>query len=131
MRRESQLWFEQARKDLEVAKQNLENEAYYLVAFLCQQVVEKSLKAFFIERNKESPGTTHSLIHLASKCGVPEEFFDFLKELAPEFVATRYPDIADESPFKLYSKKKVEGYIEHTEELFTWIEDQMKKSSKK
>ena len=38
------VWLAQAEKDLEMAEKLYESEQYYLVAFLCQQSVEKALK---------------------------------------------------------------------------------------
>jgi HEPN domain-containing protein len=57
---------------------------------------------------------------------VPERFFEFLKLLAPEFITTRYPDVADEAPYKLYSRERIENYLKKTEELLEWVESQIK-----
>jgi len=48
MRKEAERWWQQALRDLQSAEKNLEAEEYYLVAFLCQQAAEKSLKASMI-----------------------------------------------------------------------------------
>lgn len=126
MRPESALWLEQARKDLEVAGKNHDSSEYYAAVFFCQQAVEKALKSVFIERQRSSPGTTHSLVFLASKAGVPEEHMAFLQDISPEFVATRYPDVADEAPYKLYNEKKSATYLENAKRLFAWIDSQTK-----
>ena len=47
MRKEAENWWKQALKDFEVAGKNLEIDQYYIVAFLCQQAVEKGLKALY------------------------------------------------------------------------------------
>jgi HEPN domain-containing protein len=78
MRRETSLWLEQARKDFEVAEKNLNIDEYYVTAFFCRQAVEKALKAHYIEKLKESPGTTHSLVFLASETKCLRDFLNFL-----------------------------------------------------
>lgn len=127
MRPETRLWLEQGEKDLEVAKRNHANKDYYVSVFFCQQAVEKSLKALFIEKKKLSAGTTHSLVYLGKEVEVPRKHFSLLQDLAPEFVATRYPDIADEAPYLLYNKQKSENYLERSSELLKWIHQQIKK----
>jgi len=127
MREEVINLIEQAKKDLEVAEKNFNLEEYYISAFLCQQAVEKFLKAFFIVKKGKSSGPTHSLIYLAKETGVPKDFYNFLGSLTPEFITTRYPDVAGDAPYKLYHKDKVSIYIAKAKELIEWLEEQMKK----
>jgi len=127
MRKESQNWLEQGEEDFDTAKLNHNFKKYYIAVFLCQQATEKSLKSLFIEKNKTTPGTTHSLMFLAKNTKVPEKFYDFLKRLTPEFVNTRYPDAAYETPGKIYSETISQNYINKTEELLKWIKLQIKK----
>ncbi len=72
MRKEVEIWLKQALKDFESAKKNLKIREYYLVAFLCQQAVEKGLKALFIHLHKKLPEKTHSLIYLGRKVKIPK-----------------------------------------------------------
>ena len=48
MRKEVEEWWKQALKDLDSTEKNLNIEEFYLTAFLCQQSVEKALKALYI-----------------------------------------------------------------------------------
>ena len=127
MRDEIKNLIEQANKDLEVAEKNFNIKEYYITAFLCQQSVEKYLKAFFIIKNGRSPGPTHSLIYLAKETMIPKDFYNFLGDLSPEFITTRYPDIAGTAPYKLYYLDKVKSYLIKSKELIKWIESQIKK----
>lgn len=45
-------WLRQSTTDFEVAKKNYLNKDYYVVAFFCQQAVEKALKLFLLKRIK-------------------------------------------------------------------------------
>ena len=127
MREEVSLWLEQGEADLIAAAKNLEIEQYYLVAFLCQQAAEKSLKALFIHKKSRSAGQTHSLIFLAKEVKIPKEYYELLQNLTPEFITTRYPDVAGEVPYKLYGKDKVKEYLKGTKQLLKWIKSQIKK----
>ena len=127
MRKEVLLWWEQAQKDLEVAEKNLKIEEYYVTAFFCQQAVEKALKALFILKMAKSPGQTHSLIYLGSGVGVPKELFGFLQILTPEFITTRYPDVVQEVPYKLYNNEIARSYLTNAKVLFKWIANQISK----
>lgn len=122
MRREIGWWWAQAEEDLDTARYNFAGAKYYAAAFFCQQAVEKALKALYMEQKREHPGSTHSLIHLARECGVPQEFHRFLKELTPEYVISRYPSAVAEVPARLYEKEFVEDYLQKSEEVLRWIE---------
>ena len=127
MRKEIENWWEQAKIDLKNAEVNLNQNIYYVCVFLCQQAVEKGLKSYFMIQRGESPGTTHSLIYLATSCHVPQEHIDFLVKLTPEFIATRYPDVADEIPARLYTEKTAQDILNQSKRVFVWLEKQIKK----
>jgi HEPN domain-containing protein len=126
MRQEIKHWWLQAQEDLDTAKYLAQGKKYYMSAFVCQQAVEKALKALYLLLHKKSSGPTHSLIHLASETKVPEKYFSYLRKLSPEFVITRYPDVSQEIPYKLYDKEKIEYYLVQTEDFFKWLKTQIK-----
>ncbi len=66
--KEANRWFEQALEDLKSAKILFENERYYLVCFISQQIVEKALKSV-IYFNKEDLVLGHSVKKLADWAG--------------------------------------------------------------
>ena len=43
-------WFNLAERDFSSAKKNFKKKIYYVSAFLCQQSVEKGLKALYIKK---------------------------------------------------------------------------------
>ena len=127
MRKEIKNLWEQAEKDLEVAGKNFKLKEYYVTAFFCQQSIEKSLKALFRIKKLMDSGKTHSLIYLAEETKIPKKFYSFLRNLTPEFIMTRYPDISEEVPFKLYDKKTTGSYLIKSKELIRWIKNQINK----
>jgi HEPN domain-containing protein len=104
MREEADLWWRQALEDLRSAEANLTIERYYLVAFLCHQAVERALKALHIQKLRESPGATHSLVLLGRRVGAPSSLFGNLRKLGPDFVVARYPNAAHGLPHELYDR---------------------------
>lgn len=127
MRKEAEDWWLQALKDLDSAQKNKDIREYHLTAFLCQQSVEKSLKALYIHRLRESPGTTHSLIFLGKKTGIPEEYHNGLRRLAPDFVITRYPNAAHAVPYELYDERIAAERIEIAKKVIEWVKKELKK----
>ncbi|MBS3169571.1 HEPN domain-containing protein [Candidatus Woesearchaeota archaeon] len=127
MRQEILNWWEQAGEDFKNAKLNYDGKAYYVAVFLCQQAVEKGLKAVFMIQKKESPGKTHSLVYLAKEIRVPKEFIDFLVSLTPEFVSTRYPDVSGEIPARLYTDGLAKEILKKTGGFMSWLGNQMRK----
>ena len=121
MRNEVGLWWKQANMDFDNAKKNMDIKAYYLVVFLCQQAVEKALKAYYFHVKKTGPGQTHSLIFLASEVKLPDRFMKFLRKLTPQFVNTRYPDAAYGSPSELYDQEIAQEYVKETQEVMEWL----------
>jgi len=125
VRKEAGRWWQQALKDLQSAEKNIQVEEYYLVAFLCQQAVEKGLKALYIDRLGESPGATHSLLFLGKKVEIPAEFLTFLRKMTPDFVLARYPDAADGLPYELYDRDIAKERLDFAKKVLEWIQGQL------
>ena len=127
MRKEAENWYKQALKDFDSAEKNFKIKEYYLVNFLCQQAVEKGLKAVYIIQKKEIVPQTHSLIYLASELKTPKKFFSFLRQLNKEFIIARYPDAAYGVPYEMYDKEIAKNTLNKTEEVIEWIKSQKDK----
>lgn len=127
MRKEVEEWWKQALKDLESAEKNLRIEEYYLTAFLCQQSVEKALKALYIHKLKESPGATHSLITLGRRVNIPDEYYNVLRRLSPDFVITRYPNAAHAVPYELYDEEIAEERLEISKKVIEWLRKELER----
>ena len=65
MDEQSSRWLIQARHDLESAKKNQTIELYDVALVLCQQALEKALKALYIAQTGQFPPRIHSLERLA------------------------------------------------------------------
>ena len=58
-------WIRISEYDLETAKAMQDKGRYLYVAFMCQQSIEKILKAVYSYEKKEVPPKTHNLLYLA------------------------------------------------------------------
>ncbi|MBS3110339.1 HEPN domain-containing protein [Candidatus Woesearchaeota archaeon] len=126
MRQEISNWWEQAKEDFDAAEYNFEGGKFYLAAFMCQQAVEKSLKALFLLEKKGIVPQSHSLIYLASNTTTPKKFYSFLKELTPKFIDTRYPDASVDLPSRIYDKNNTEKIVKGSKEVMKWAETKLK-----
>lgn len=127
MRESISHWWEQAQRDLISAGNSLNSGDYYVCAFLCQQAVEKGLKAFIMRTERASPGPVHSLVRLSETAGLPADFRPFMKQLTSDYFLSRYPDAAEGAPFKMYNRRDAENTLARSQEVLAWLAAQMSK----
>ena len=119
-------WMERAEDDLKAVKSLLKDEIYSIAAFEAQQCVEKTLKAYLLEKENTIP-KIHTLPELMRHCSKHnEEFMQFqsdLEWLNKFYQPARYPDaIAGMLPKGWPGKIEVEKALKIAEELFNFIE---------
>ena len=86
-------WLERSKYDLETAKAMLDARRYLYVAYMCQQAVEKLLKAIIAQHGKENLPihNLNRLAELAELSGELEEGqIDLLAELTAYNIVARY-----------------------------------------
>lgn len=126
MRREIDIWVEQAELDLDAAEKNFEQGIFFVCAFLCQQAVEKLMKAVLMVKTKNSPPNLHNLRELGEQIGLPQELLTKARKLSRDFIISRYPDAAGDVPAKIYDKEITKEILQDAKELFAWLEKQLK-----
>ncbi len=121
-------WVETSEYDLDTAKLMLKecgkNKVRYLyVGYMCQEAVEKLLKAIIAHRNKENL-PTHNLNRLAEVAEISDllnsEQITFLAELTPFCIEARYGDFK-ESLSEIIDREKAEVIYQKTREMFEWL----------
>ena len=122
-------WIELASYDLETAKVMLKGKRYLYVGFMCNQVIEKIFKAYYVKTKGNQPPYTHKLIRLAEESNLyksmSEEQKDFLYLVSPLNVEARYPTQKKEI-FEALSEKECKNIIAKTEEMVEWIKEKLK-----
>lgn len=126
MRDEIKNWYLQAERDLVSASNSFDSGDFYLCAFMCQQSIEKGLKAIILEKFRDKFVPEHSLIKLGKKVNIPVEHHSILKKLSPQYFLARYPDASEDVPFELYDSKVARDFLDTSREVFSWIKKQLK-----
>jgi len=122
-------WMRQGKDDLLFAKTAFEETKFYNhICCLCQQAVEKYLKAIILAGKGKitKKEKIHNLNILAQKCKPLMDLSQFNEELrilTQAYIPARYPD---ESYFKVFSKKEAKESIEIAKELINFIEEKLK-----
>jgi HEPN domain-containing protein len=119
---------ERSQYDLDTAKIMLDTGRYLYVAYMCQQAVEKILKALIAQLGKEN-FPIHNLNRLAEIGTISNELtskqFNFLAELTPYHIEARYGDYK-ESLSEIINEKKAEQVYKKTREIHKWIYQKIK-----
>ena len=119
-----QYWIDIANEDLAVAEDMHKTKHWLYVAFMCHQIVEKMLKAYWTATNDEVPPYIHEHKRLAELCGLYQQMSDeqryFLEEMRPMNIEARYPDYK-RSVAKTLDGKRATRIVEQTKEIQQWI----------
>ncbi|MCK5122681.1 MAG: HEPN domain-containing protein [Candidatus Pacebacteria bacterium] len=124
-------WIYKGKDDLLFAKASFkETEFYSQICCLCQQAVEKYIKATILaSKGKLSKkDKIHNLNILANKAKSFLDLSQFEKELrmlTQSYIPARYPA---ESHIKVFSKNEARGCIEIAEKITEFIENKLKKA---
>ncbi len=111
-------WVKQALHDLENDKKNLEIEVYDVCLVLCQQAVEKMLKALYIKKTgNESPPRIHSLRKLVEETNMSDKALNLVGELDSYYLALRYPDVTDKMPYEYCEQADAKRGVKMAEEV--------------
>lgn len=121
-------WVEMSDYDFDTAKAMLDTKRYLYVAFMCHQVIEKILKAYWSKISDAPPLKIHTLSRLAEKTGLDakmsEDFLDFIDLLEPMNIEARYPSYK-ERLMKSLDEERCHYIIEKTDELRLWIKSML------
>ena len=121
-------WIEMSDYDFDTAQAMLETKCYLYVAFMCHQVIEKILKAYWSKVVEEPPLKIHALSRLAEKTGLdkkmPEEYLDIIDMLEPMNIEARYPSYK-ERLLKSLDQERCNYLIDKTNELRLWIKNRL------
>jgi HEPN domain-containing protein len=108
---------------LETAKAMLDAGRYLYVAYMCQQAIEKLLKAIIAQHGKENL-PIHNLNRLAELAELRRELaaeqVDLLAELTAYNIEARYGDYK-ESLSEVVDTQKANALYAQTKGLFQWL----------
>lgn len=117
-------WLDIVAEDLDTAEYLYAGGRWLYTAFMCHQVIEKVLKAYWTAIRDDDPPYTHSHLLLLKGCGleteVSEEVSDFLDLMIPMNIEARYPQYKKEMAAKL-NKNICKYILEQTKLFHQWI----------
>jgi HEPN domain-containing protein len=131
-------FMQQARVDLESARENVRPQRYHNAVYFSEQATEKALKAAHWHLLAEEPSWTHELESLSAKLAegigeVPVDVFTAIGQLAAGIEQARYPSghVDDPIPADLVSETDAVSTIERAEQVVTWAESLLRRPSGK
>lgn len=114
--------------DLETARAMNEAGRYLYVVFMCQQAVEKALKATLALQGKEIK-PIHKLPMLAENAGllqeVDEETRVMFEDLSGYYLNARYKETI-QALSKAIGRKEARSYLTKSERVVKWLTQKMK-----
>ncbi|MEK6557280.1 MAG: HEPN domain-containing protein [Candidatus Margulisiibacteriota bacterium] len=117
-------WRKQARYDLETAITMHESRRYLYTSFMCQQAIEKMLKAIYLKINKSEAPKTHNLPYLVALVDSDGLacFHLLFEQLTDYYINTRYPEYKDSLAKRVNTKTKSLVILRKSQECFQWLE---------
>ena len=121
-------WIDLAYYDLDSAKVMLNGRKYLYVGFMCNQTIEKVLKAYFAWYNNDNPPYIHNLIRLSELTELLPIYSDkqlkTVVALNPLNIEARYP-VRKKELEALLTSSYCKQLINDAEELLLWIENKL------
>lgn len=119
-----QYWLDIVAQDLELGEFLFESGRWLYSAFMCHQVVEKMLKAYWTASHDDLPPYIHEHKRLAELCGLYEQMDadqrTFLNEIRLMNIEARYPDYKRTVASSL-NKDRSQHILDQTKQMQQWI----------
>lgn len=118
-----QMWFDRVEYDMETAKAMLQTGRWIYAIFMCQQSLEKCMKALIASEDKEII-PIHNLRRLAEIASIIHEFEESalikLDFLSSYYINARYKEDLNELS-KGINETVVKEFIQFTEDTIKWL----------
>lgn len=118
-------WMDIARYDLCTATHMWQTRRYLYVAFMCQQAIEKLLKACYVGQRSDDPPRLHDLLKLAAAVPItlPPDFRLLLARLTAYYIEGRYPNYKQKLS-KLTGRAEAQALLRQARRCFRWLDSQ-------
>lgn len=117
-------WLDIVAEDLSVAEDLYKTGHWLYVGFMCHQVIEKTLKAYWCVCRDDDPPYLHDHKKIAQGCGLytkmSEDQLKFLDIVKPMNIEARYQEIKNEVARTLNCEKTAE-ILGQTKQIYSWI----------
>ena len=117
-------WLDIVAEDLDLGEFLFQSGRWLYSAFMCHQVVEKMLKAYWTATRDDMPPYIHEHKRLAELCGLYEQMDasqrTFLNEIRLMNIEARYPDYKRTVANSL-NEERTRHIVEQTKQMQQWI----------
>ena len=117
-------WIEIVNEDLSVAEDLYKTKHWLYVAFMCHQVIEKALKAYWTATRDDDPPYIHDHKRLAEGCGLYQEMNEeqriFLTTIREMNIEARYREYKSRLAAML-NEQNTHQILEQTKQTQQWI----------
>ena len=122
-------WVQTSDRDYHTVKSLFESGDYHWALFIGHLVLEKLLKALYVQEIDTNPPRIHDLCRLAEKCNIPldEQVLDKLEFITRFNLNVRYPDYQQEF-YKMCTKEFSSDALNTINEVRQWLKSLIKKS---
>jgi HEPN domain-containing protein len=121
-------WLDRVSYDLDTAKAMLQTRRLIYAVFMCQQTLEKAIKALLVFQGKEVI-PIHNLRRLAERASITKDLDDStlskLDFLSNYYINARYKEDLQQLSRGI-SDKVASDFIYFTEGLIKWLREKMK-----
>lgn len=125
----TQRWLDISDEDFSMAEISFEHGRYLHMTFFCQQAIEKVLKGFYFETQKQTPPRKHDLLALVANCGLLNELSlerkTFLATVSEYYIESRYPEDRA-SLSQTCTKEFASETLSETREVLAWVRNRLK-----
>lgn len=123
-----QEWIDIAEEDLSTAEWCVQGKKFLWAMVMCQQAIEKILKAIYLKKNEEIPPKIHNLNRLTELVGISNDLSEDLKEFFEEllifYFTSRYPDKSAVLK-KVLNEDFAIKFLDKTKEVFIWLKSKL------
>ena len=117
-------WLRIVTEDMSVAEDLFKTGHWLYVAFMCHQVVEKTLKAYWCISREDDPPFIHDHKRIAEGCGLYTKMAEnqklFLSTIRQMNIEARYQEYKDDLAQYL-NKERAQEILTTTKQLHEWI----------
>ena len=121
-------WLALAEYDMTSAEVMFQTGRYVYVTFMCQQAIEKMMKALYVREYQQTPPYTHNLTRLLSLLSFSNEATpndrDFFERLNYYYLESRYSETIFELYKTLTENQASDIYME-TKRVYQWLQDKI------
>ena len=121
-------WLDIADYDLDTAEAMHQTGRWLYVAFMCHQVIEKTLKAYWCATRDDDPPYTHSHKRLADGCALYQQLTtdqrEFIETITNYNIEARYPEDKEEL-YRTLTPQACRQIIDETKRLQQWIKEHL------